>query len=207
MALGNNIRKKAIKSQPTVSEVANETEPVSVQEKSDIKVAEKPTINLIKEVKENKEVEVIKKTHYCVFSAGKEEYAIPIDIVKEVVKYSEPAAIPQMPSFIIGMSNVRGNIYGVLDLDIFFQGQTREAEYKYLIVLDHDIYKMAIRIKNVPDSLIVEDDILEELNSSTFKSVIGQKYLRGIIKKDNRMIILFDILGMVSNEEFTEINV
>ena len=37
------------------------------------------------------------KNQYCVFSLGAEEYAIPIDTVKEVVKFSKPAPIPQMP--------------------------------------------------------------------------------------------------------------
>ena len=45
------------------------------------------------------------------------------------------------------MSNVRGNIYGVMDLQIFFQGDNKDDEHKYLLVIDHETYKMAIRIK------------------------------------------------------------
>ena len=140
---------------------------------------------------------------YCVFKSGNEEYAIPIEIVKEVVKYSNAAPIPQMPNYIIGMSNIRGNIYGVMDLKTFFQGEGNQADYNYLLVLDHDVYKMAIVIPNVPDSLMVSVKEIEELNSTSLKSVLGQKYLKGIIKRDSRMIILFDILALVSGEKFT----
>lgn len=146
--------------------------------------------------------DLAKMVQYCVFKAGDEEYAIPIDHIKEVVKYSSPAPLPQVPNYILGMSNIRGNIYGILDIELFFQVKTSPVEHKYLLVLDHENFKMAIGIEDVPDSLIVQDDMLEELKSSAFKSSISQKYLKGVIKKDKRMIIVFDIMGIISGEQF-----
>lgn len=202
MALGNNIKKKEL-TIPKEQDEKFDQEDISNDEvqKQEVKAIDEPT--------STEEESLIKKStqsQYCVFASGKEEYAVPIDVVKEVVKYSEPAPIPQMPNHIIGMTNIRGNIYGVMDIDVFFQSQSyKEEKHKYLLVIDHDIYKMAIRIYNVPDSLMVEEDQIEQLNSTSTKSVIGQKYLRGIIKKDKRMIVLFDILEMISSERFTEI--
>lgn len=192
MALGTNVKRKSDDEQVVSNETTATEKEVSTVEESEIEeIADE----------ENKE----KVLQYCVFNAGEEEYAIPIDIVKEVVKYSNPSPIPQMPQYIIGMSNVRGNIYGVMDLQIFFQGDNKDDEHKYLLVIDHETYKMAIRINEVPNSLMVLESEIEELNSATLKSVIGQKYLKGIIKRENRMIILFDILGMISGDQFTEI--
>ena len=146
---------------------------------------------------------IVSKSQYCVFKSGTEEYAISIDAVKEVVKFSEPAPIPQMPTYILGMSNVRGNIYGVMDLECFFKGFTAETDHNYLLVLDHDTYKMAIAIEEVPNSILVADDHLEQLNTSSFKSVIGRQFLKGIIKLEDRMIILLNVLDMVASEDFT----
>lgn len=193
MALGTNLKKNIVENDTEVLEKTDSTEETNVQNEI---------------LASNEEGEDIAKSfkQYCVFSSGNEEYAIPIEIVKEVVKYSRPAPIPQMPGYIIGMSNVRGNIYGVMDLEIFFQGETQIEEHQYLLVLDHEDFKMAIRIANVPDSLMVSDEIIEEINSSTMKSVLGQKYLKGIIKIEKRMIVLFDILGMISGEKFTVVS-
>ncbi|MEM0940714.1 MAG: chemotaxis protein CheW [Bacteroidota bacterium] len=149
------------------------------------------------------EAEYKKFIQYCVFQAGNEEYAIPIELIKEVVKFSHPASIPQMPNHILGMSNVRGNIYGIIDLELFFRMSTRPAEHKYLLVLDHDQYKIAIGIEDVPNSLIVDEDMLEVLKSSAIITTVSQQYLKGVIKKDKRMIIVLDVLGIISSKNFT----
>lgn len=197
MALGKNI---------AVKEGAESASEVGQKPEEGTSTVASETGSVLKE-KEEKETEtVVSQSQYCVFASGNEEYAIPIDVVKEVVKYKEPAPIPQMPDYIIGMSNIRGNIYGILDIDMFFQTQSFGQEHKYLIVIDHPEYKMAIRIYNVPNSMIVLDDQIEQLNSASSKSVIGQKYLKGIIKKDQRMIVLFDILGMISSDKFTDLS-
>lgn len=142
---------------------------------------------------------------FCVFKTTQEEYAIPIDLVQEVVKFTKPTPLPHMPSYIKGMTNIRGNIYGILDIELFFNLDTN-IDHNYLLVLDHEIYKMAIEIPEVPDSIIVDETEIEKLNSSTIKSEIGQKYLKGVIKKEKRMIILFDIEGIISSDKFTAVN-
>ncbi|WP_420318904.1 chemotaxis protein CheW [Ekhidna sp.] len=143
---------------------------------------------------------------YCVFSAGGEEYAFPINLVREVVPYPSVSFVPHLPSYITGMANVRGNIYGILDLNIFFKVKTKEKdEYKYLLVLDDDNFQMGIAIPEVPNTLMVSNEMIEKLASARLKSTIGQKYLKGIIKKDGRMIILFDILGVISSDKFTAV--
>lgn len=201
MALGKNVKKKPDQTSSQSEGKAND----DVQEL--VKQAEETgKLDISIPEKEEEQIEDKFLNQYCIFQAGKEEYAVPIDVVKEVVKYTTPAPIPQMPSYIIGMSNIRGNIYGVLDLELFFQGSIKEETHQYLLVLDHDVYKMAIRIKDVPNSLMVSEEMIEQITSSTFKSVVGQKYLKGIIKKDKRMIVLFDILGMVASDKFVEIN-
>ncbi len=142
---------------------------------------------------------------YCVFKSGEEEYAIPINLIKEVVKFSEFAPIPQMPIHILGISNVRGNIFGVMNLDFYFKGVMVNETFKYLIVLDHEEYNMAIAIQEVPNSLSVSHAQLEQLSTKSFKSVIGQNFLQGVIKIDNRMIILINVLDMIADEKFTQI--
>ncbi|MEQ8628716.1 chemotaxis protein CheW [Ekhidna sp.] len=157
------------------------------------------------ENQEGDEVTVKSYRQFCVFKSGREEYAVSINLVKEVVPYPPLAYVPQMPDYIKGMANVRGNIYGILELADFFKIENT-AQPKYLLVLDVENYQMGIAIPDVPDTLMVSDDMIESLSASRLKSTIGQKYLKGIIKKDRRMIILFDILGMISSDKFTVVS-
>ncbi|WP_436516500.1 chemotaxis protein CheW [Ekhidna sp. To15] len=190
MALGKNLQKKTAKENPLQKEEVS----------ADVKVSGGKESGAEKEDGPNDSYQ-----QFCIFKSKGEEYAIPINLVKEVVPFPKTAPVSQMPSYLIGMANVRGNIFGVLDLGLFFNIQSENSlEKKYLLVLEHDVYQMAIAIPDVPDTLMVAEKMIEELSASRMKSAIGQKYLKGIIKKDRRMIILFDILGMISSDKFTE---
>lgn len=200
MALGKNLTKPDKKEQ----HAAVSTKEAPASEPSPLPA--KPTSGGAKPQEPEEEQELVNYEQFCVFDAGGEEYAISIHLVKEVVLYPDVAPIPQMPDYVLGMSNVRGNIYGVLDLVRYFEMDLdEEAEAsKYLLVIDHEEYKMGIAIPEVPDTIMVSDNMIEKLSASRRKSVRGQKYLKGIIKKDRRMIILFDILDMISSDKFTE---
>lgn len=188
MALGNNLarqEKKEDKEEIAEKPVSKKDDEFEEVDESDIEEVEKKNLK-----------------QFCVFKAGSEEYALPMDLVKEVVKSTKQAPLPQMPDYILGMTNIRGNIYGIMDLEVFFRVGSN-AKHNFLLVLNLDDFNMAIGIAEVPDSLIVDMEEIEELKSSTLKSVMGQKHLKGVIKKDTRMIIIFDIEGIVSNENFT----
>lgn len=191
MALGKNLSKKI-----------DTDKPHDIEIKSAVALSD----DIIENSEQNaEEVQLESLQQFCIFKTNGEEYAIPINLVKEVVPFPPIAPLTQMPAYITGMVNVRGNIYGVLDLGIFFNIKTNQnSESKYLLVLEHEEYQMSIAIPDVPDTLLVADSMIEELSASRLKSVIGQKYLKGIIKKERRMIILFDILGMISGDKFTE---
>lgn len=154
---------------------------------------------------EEHEQEIRDLKQFCVFRIGSEEYALPIEVIKEVVKFKEPAPIPQMPSYIVGMTNIRGNIFGILDLEKFFSVGS-DSDHRYLLVLDHADFSMAIGIPDVPDSILIDEDNIEDLKTSTKNSSLGQQYLKGVIKTDDRMIILFDVVAIISNENFTSIS-
>lgn len=196
MALGKNLTKRQNPEQPE-----NQSSPTEKDEtKSDLKP---PKDEVEGSTEESANEDIIKSyQQFCVFKSGREEYAISIDLVREVVPYPASAYVPQMPDYLKGMANVRGNIYGILDLAEFFKVDN-EAPPKYLMVLDIEDYQMGIAIPEVPNTLMISEDMIESLSTSRLKSTIGQKYLKGIIKKDRRMIILFDILGMISSDKFT----
>lgn len=201
MALGKNLKKREVKKQlPVVEQKSNPKEPLKKEQKA----PEKP-----QNVDQNKGKQAYLKAtnQYCVFKAGNEEYAIPIEIVKEVVPVSQITSVPHMPNFIKGMTNVRGTIYGVLDVSSFFRHEAdSDDQKKYILILEHDVFHMSVCIPEVPDTLAVSDDMIESLSvASGLKSVIGQEYLRGIIKKDNRMIILIDLLGIIAQQGFAEV--
>ena len=192
MALGKNLTKKTDEAKPQQSDQQSVVAEVAEESRQEVPTPDEATT----------EQETFHQ--FCVFKSSNEEYAVPINLIKEVVRLPKVAPVSQMPAYIKGMTNVRGNIYGVLNLGLFFGTSDQTKENRFLLVLEHDTYQMAIAIPDVPDTLMVSDAMIEQLSTARLKSVIGQKYLKGIIKKDRRMIILFDILGVISSDQFTK---
>lgn len=55
-----------------------------------------------------------------VFSLGHEEYAMPIEVVQEITRLGKVRAIPQAPSFVCGLINIRGSAIPLIDLHVRF---------------------------------------------------------------------------------------
>lgn len=56
-----------------------------------------------------------------VFRLGKEEYAVSISQVREIIKYQSATKLPGTPSYIEGIINVRGKMIAVIELSARFE--------------------------------------------------------------------------------------
>ena len=62
-----------------------------------------------------KMVEVISR-RWLAFSLGREDYAIDISMIREILKPREITEIPRVPEFLLGIISLRGNIIPIFDL-------------------------------------------------------------------------------------------
>lgn len=138
-----------------------------------------------------------------VFPVGNEEYAFEIAQIKEVVPVPSISSVPQTKSYVKGVANVRGNVLAVIDLASKFGLHDPESEYNsnYVIVIKSEEVKVAVASGQVPETLMISDSQVDSTADVMRKSGNEQNYIKGIIKRDNRMIIFIDILEMVENEQ------
>ncbi|EGW36753.1 chemotaxis protein CheW [Desulfosporosinus sp. OT] len=55
-----------------------------------------------------------------VFTLGLEEYAMPIEVVREITRLGEVRAIPKAPPYVRGLINIRGIAIPLIDLHVRF---------------------------------------------------------------------------------------
>lgn len=55
-----------------------------------------------------------------VFALGQEEYAMPIEVVREITRLGEVRTIPQAPSYVRGLISLRDKAIPVIDLHVRF---------------------------------------------------------------------------------------
>lgn len=148
-----------------------------------------------------------KRMQLIIFKLGGEEYALSIDQIKEVVLTPRIAKMPQTPSYIKGVANIRGNIIAILDLEEKFGiEQSRDAalqNFHYTLVIESELYKAGFLVREVPNTLSILSSDIETSSSFIQSYSIDENCLQGVVKSGERLIILIDMIRLM---ESTNVN-
>ena len=72
------------------------------------------------------EEEDTQKGKYLTFIIGKESYGIGIEFVTEIIGILPITVIPELPDYIRGIINLRGEIIPVMDIRLRFKKELKE---------------------------------------------------------------------------------
>jgi len=135
-----------------------------------------------------------------VFSLGREEFAVEVTQVREIMRMEEITRMPKTPQFVEGIINLRGQIIAVVELAkrLNLESGSRSGETRIIVVEAEDI-KVGMIVDSVSEVLRVNADAVEP--SPTLTTDVSAAYLQGVVKQDNRLIILLDLTKVLSLQE------
>jgi len=138
---------------------------------------------------------------WVTFQLGQEIYGVVVNKVREILRINNISPVPGAPDYIVGITNIRGNVVSVID------GRKRiniaPAEYTDLsrmIVMESEDDIVAVVVDNVtdiidlPESSIDSNPKLNKANSS--------KYISGVIVNADELIIILDSEKFITAEQF-----
>ncbi|ANE74112.1 MULTISPECIES: chemotaxis protein CheW [Dickeya] len=137
---------------------------------------------------------------FLIFTLGDEEYGVDILKVQEIRGYDQVTRIANTPTFIKGVTNLRGVIVPIVDLRIKFMQQ--EVDYDdntVVIVLNLGQRVVGIVVDGVSDVLSLTADQIRP--APEFAVTLSTEYLTGLGSLGERMLILVDIEKLLSSEE------
>lgn len=139
------------------------------------------------------------------FRLAKEEYGLNIMSVQEIILMGEITQIPEVPPYVRGLINLRGKVIPILDLRIRFGMETTQSnEHTRIIVVNSESYTIGIVVDAVNQVLRIESDQIEPPPKGL--SGIDQAYLSGLVKMEEKIMILLNIDKIMSEEEHETIN-
>ena len=140
-----------------------------------------------------------------VFRLDEEEYAVEISEIREILRMSDITPMPNAPSFIAGVINVRGKIVVVIDLKKRFN-LVRYSKEKNLHIIIAEIgdNTFGAIVDEVTEVLRVPNDALEEA-PSIISEKIHADYVRGMVVLEDRLIILLDFKKVFEEKGLTEL--
>lgn len=101
---------------------------------------------------------------YVVFALGKEKYGIPIQAVQEIRPLAPITRIPNTPPFYLGLVNLRGHLYPVLNLSRYLNlpEPVPSAKAKLVLVAAANL-EMCVRVDQVLSIDWIADAEIEPL--------------------------------------------
>ena len=145
---------------------------------------------------------------HVTFSLMGEEYALPINNVREIIEFESLTSIPSMPPVVRGVMNLRGTVVPVVDLPVKF-GLPASAlgRNSYIVVVDLLWSGESVRLGLLTPELgrVVEVSD-EEVNAvPDFGTRIQSEYLRGVARVDERFVLFLDAERLLSPAELLRI--
>ena len=133
---------------------------------------------------------------YLTFALGQEEYGLEILKVREIIGYMDITSVPQTPSYVKGVINLRGQVIPVVNLRLKFGMESIERTEETCIIVvefsqkDQQI-STGIIVDRVSEVLDISAQDIQE--SPEFGSKVDTEFILGMGKIGDTVKILLDI--------------
>ncbi|CCY77402.1 chemotaxis protein CheW [Brachyspira aalborgi] len=140
-----------------------------------------------------------------VFNINNELYGIDILKVQEILNFIQPTPIPNCPDYLKGIINLRGTIILVIDLRARFHFDSpMDPNNCVIVVVAIGNKKYGLVVDSVSDVLTInEENIQEDID---IHSGIDNRYIMGLVKANEQMIILVNIDKVFLKNELDDLN-
>lgn len=140
------------------------------------------------------------KGKYLTFDLGSESYGIGIEHVTEIIGILPVTEVPELPSYIRGIMNLRGRIIPVMDMRLRFKKEFVEYDERTCIIVV-EIHDNAVGL--IVDSVSEVTNIGDEdiVNQPMLSSGVSNRYIKSIGKVGNEVKLLLDCDKLLTHHD------
>jgi len=144
---------------------------------------------------------------FLTFTLGGELYGIEITKIREILVQPTVTSLPNTQKWVKGVINLRGEVAPVIDLRVRFNTDENPPYSAHTIVIavkTLDNRMLGLVVDSVSDVETIDYDKL--LPPPDMGSSISAEYLKGLIKKDEKMVIILDTERILEKREMEELS-
>jgi purine-binding chemotaxis protein CheW len=133
---------------------------------------------------------------YLTFVLADEEYGLPVLKVREIIKILDITAVPQAPSHVKGVINLRGKVIPVVDLRLKFGFAARAYDERTCIIVVEVVLQsgkvmMGVVVDAVSEVLTITANEIE--STPDFGDHVNTEFMKGVAKSKGRVKFLLDL--------------
>ncbi|NLM98115.1 MAG: purine-binding chemotaxis protein CheW [Halanaerobiaceae bacterium] len=143
---------------------------------------------------------------FIVFSIGEEKFGVDVSQIKQIIPVSEYTLVPNAPSFVRGVIDLRGDIIPIVNLKsrLALKGIGSQAKEPKIIIVELDNNIIGMEVDSVSEMIRV---YLDEINEAPdIVKGINRDYLYGVTKWGEHLLILLDLGKILSKQEISELD-
>ncbi len=140
------------------------------------------------------------KDKYLTFVVENEGYGIEIEYVTEIIGLQSITEVPELPDFILGIINLRGQIIPVMDVRKRFKKASADYDDRTcIIVIEVEEVAIGLIVDTVSEVLnITEENIVDPPKS---KRGFSNKYVKSIGKIEDAVTLILDCVKLINDEK------
>ena len=150
---------------------------------------------------------------YLLFRLQEELFAVSVHKVLEIIETGEEHIVthlPKAPPSISGVVNFRGNVIPVVNTRLKFDLEEYKNDEKFVVMvlklkLNDQEHIIGSKADKVVDVIEIKDDEIKPVPE------VGQgynsEYIRGVIHRDNKFIMLINLEKAIASDEVVKLKV
>lgn len=145
------------------------------------------------------------ENQYLLSKLDREEYGINIVDVQSIEELQSIVAVPDMPSYVKGVINLRGQVIPVIDMRLKLKMSEKDYDDRTCIVIVKiDEANVGLIVDTVSEVINIPENSIDPAPS--FKETEhANKYISGIGKIGDEVKILLDVSKLLQDRELQEI--
>ncbi len=131
----------------------------------------------------------------------KENYAVPIEQIREIRNFTEITTVPKAKKFVQGVMNLRGIIIPVIDIKKrlgFGEADIQNPRNYKIIIADVRDSIYGLIVDKVEHVMQISPEEIEPVPSDSFESY---HYIKGIAKTQGHLLVLLDIIALLEDSD------
>lgn len=133
------------------------------------------------------------------FTLGGEDYGIPIESVKEIIRMPDITVLPNAPEHVLGIINLRGVIIPILSLAQRFGMTGGEGTDPKVMVIELRGTLIGLQVSDVSEVLNIDRANISD--APAMASSINRSYIAGVGKVGNRLVVILNLARLLESEQ------
>lgn len=139
-----------------------------------------------------------------VFALADEEYGIEVEKVKTIERMMPMTRVPKTYDFVKGVINLRGVVVPVIDLrGRFGLPESEYTDNTRIVIIAVNEMEVGMIVDSANDVIDVDSDEIQD--PPEIVGGVRAKYLRGVAKVGDRLLVLLNLKEVLSKSEIIKL--